>query len=462
MNTNQMRNGPALIRVLVLAEAANPEWVSVPLVGWSHAEALSRHADVHVATQVRNREAILRTGWREGVEFTAIDNESSARALWKASELVRGGSGKGWTTVTALSAIPYYHFEYLVWQRFRKDLLAGKFDIVHRLTPLSPTTPSLLASRCRRAGVPFVLGPLNGGVPWPKEFRDAQHQEREWLAYVRDAYKLLPAYRSTRDDAAAIVVGSQATYAQLSARYRDRAVYLPENAVDPARFPCVERPSPRKPLRVIFVGRLVPYKGADILIEAMAPLLSQSRLELEVVGDGPEMPKLRRLLGELGLQDRVRLAGWVPHTELHEKMAQADIFAFPSVREFGGGAVLEAMAMGLVPVVADYAGPRELVSDETGIRVRMGRRDELVAGFRRALEQLADRPDLVHTTGQRARQRVLELFTWDAKARQMREVYRWVLGARAKPDFGMAFPKCKAPRGGEAMAPRETAKLSGT
>ena len=96
--------------------------------------------------------------------------------------------------------------------------------------------------------------------------------------------------------------------------------------------------------------------------------------------------------------------------------------------------------MGLVPVVADYAGPRELVSDATGIRVPLGRRTELVAGFRRALEQLAERPDFVRTTGERARRRVLELFTWDAKARQTCDVYRWVLGARDKPDFGMPFP----------------------
>ena len=107
--------------------------------------------------------------------------------------------------------------------------------------------------------------------------------------------------------------------------------------------------------------------------------------------------------------------------------------------------MLEAMAMGLVPVVADYAGPRELVSDATGIRVPMGRRDELVAGFRRALEELADNPDVVRATGQRARQRVLELFTWDAKARQTCDVYRWVLGSREKPDFGMPFPECAPP-----------------
>lgn len=425
-------------RVLVVAEAANPEWVSVPLVGWSHARAVAEQTDAHLVTHVRNRGAIERAGWTEGVEFTAIDSEAIAAPLHRLGERLTGGQGKGWTTLAALGSFAYPYFEQLLWKHFEARLKAGEFDLVHRITPLTPTAPSPLARKLARIGVPFVLGPLNGGVPWPREFQRERRAEREWLSYVRDAYKLLPGYRATRRHAAAIVVGSGDTLAQLPAAYRDKAVYLPENAIDPARFSArVEGPVER-PLRLVFVGRLVPYKCADILLEAATELVRAGEVVVDVIGDGPQMPALRRSVEERGLEGGVELAGWIEHGEVPARMARSDVLAFPSIREFGGGVVLEAMALGLVPVIVDYAGPAELVTAETGFKIPLGSRDAITRALRERLEALVAAPQGLREMGERARRRVLGCFTWEAKARQTRAVYDWVLGRRPdKPDFGM-------------------------
>lgn len=441
--------GAATPKVLVIAEAANPEWVSVPLVGWSLARALREVADVHLVTQIRNRDAILRAGLVEGRDFTAIDSEALARPLWKLGAFLSGGEGRGWTIRQAVNTISYPYFEHLVWRRFRTAIRAGEFDLVHRVTPLSPVQPSPIAAKCRRAGVPFLLGPINGGVPWPKGFEAEMKQENEWLSRLRWVSRMLPGRRNTLR-AEAILAGSRQTISDIPARHRDRVIYLPENAIDPARFWRRADHGPALaggPLRACFIGRLVPLKGVDMLIAAAEPLLESGRMELDIVGDGPMLPALKEQARHLGAA--VRFHGWKKHEEVQDIAADCTVLTFPSIREFGGGVVLEAMALGLCPVVIDYAGPAELVTPETGYAVPIGDRAEVVAGLRAALLRCAENPAEVAQKAAAARARVDALFTWGHKAAQVREVYDWVMGVRAERPDPMAETDRAAARRGE-------------
>jgi len=419
-------------RVLLIAEAANPEWVSVPLIGWSLSQALRDVAEVHLVTQIRNRDAILRAGLVEGRDFTAIDSEAVARPLWALGSKLRMGAGKGWTTLQAINALSYPHFERLVWRKFGPDLRAGHYDIVHRVTPLSPTIASPLATKCARIGVPFVLGPLNGGVPWPRAFDAERRAEREWLSYLRGAYKAWPGRKRSLDHASAIIAGSRHTASELPAAMAAKTIYLPENAVDPARFSRGAAGAGAGPLRACFIGRMVPYKGPDMLIEAARPLLHTGQLQLEMIGDGPLLPALRSSAEGL---PGVTFHGWLAHGDVQEVAATTSLLAFPSVREFGGGVVLEAMAMGLASLIVDYAGPPELLAPGTGWKLPLGDRAAIVAGFRAELSRLADAPDEVAAAGLRAQDVVARAYTWPKKAEQVSQVYQWVLGQRSeKPD----------------------------
>jgi glycosyltransferase involved in cell wall biosynthesis len=426
------------LRVLLIAEAANPEWVSVPLIGWSLARAIAGQMPAHLVTQVRNRDAIIRAGLIEGRDFTAIDSEKFAAPLWKLGSALRGGKGVGWTTVAAVAAISYYHFEHLIWKEFGPRIQRGDFDVVHRITPLSPTTPSTLAARCARASVPFVLGPLNGGVPWPKEFTSARLKEREWLSYLRDGYKLLPGYRSTLASSTAILAGSRSTFAGINKRFHDKCLYLPENAIDPERFKAVKREASPATVRACFVGRLVPYKGPDMLLEAVAPLVRSGRLKLDIIGDGPLMPKLRSFIDQHELSSNVTLHGWIDHHLMQSKMQSSELLLFPSIREFGGGVVLEAMALGIVPVVVDYAGPGELVNDDVGFKIRLGSRAEIVGSLHRLVAGICDNPQQLASKRAAATAFIRQYFTWEAKARQIIEVYNWSLGKSPKPEFALS------------------------
>jgi glycosyltransferase involved in cell wall biosynthesis len=407
----------------------------VPLIGWSLTQALSQVCDVHLVTQVRNREAIERQGWVEGEQFTAIDSERIAAPAIRLASVFRGGNSLAWTIETAMESITYPYFEYLVWKRFRRALRAGEYDLVHRVTPVSPTAPSYIARRLARIGIPFVVGPLNGGVEWPREFSDLQRREREWLTRFRGLYRLLPGYKSLRRHASCIIAGSRATLAQLPARFRDKYLYLPENAVDPSRFSLTNQSAYRLPIKAAFVGRLVPYKGADMAIEAMEDLAREGLIEYDIYGTGPETPRLEQMIRSKGLQDSVRLRGYVPNTELQEQLVTADILVFPSVREFGGGVVLEAMALGVVPVIADYAGPTELVSEAEGYKVPMGDRRQVVASFRSVLGHITRDPRQLEAKRAACLARIALLYTWERKTEQLQQVYAWVAGRSKKPSL---------------------------
>ena len=423
-------------RVLAIAEAANPEWVSVPLVGWSLAQALREVADVHLVTQIRNREAILRAGLIEGQDFTAIDSEAVARPLWAIAEKRRMGDGKGWTTLQAINALIYPWFEHLVWNKFGAAITAGEFDVVHRITPLSPTIASPIAKKVAKAGVPFVLGPLNGGVPWPRQFDAERRAEKEWLSYLRSAYKLLPGRTSTLKHASAILVGSHHTQSEIPECYQDKTVYIPENGIDPTRFNQIAQPD-NDVLRACFVGRLVPYKGADMLIAAAADLVRAGRMTLDIIGDGPMFNHLTAQAKSLRCDTGLTFHKWVPHAEVQAILARSHILSFPSIREFGGGVVLEAMALGVVPVIVDYAGPAELVTPETGYKVPCGPKDDIIAGFRKTLTELAKEPASLEPMSRAAKDRVDAHFLWGRKAGQVRQVYDWAKSQNRseKPDI---------------------------
>jgi glycosyltransferase involved in cell wall biosynthesis len=427
-----MQHPPPRPKVLIIAEAANPEWVSVPLIGWSLANALREICDVHIVTQIRNRDAILRAGLIEGEDFTAIDSETFARPLWKLGNRLRMGKGKGWTMMQLVAAASYPYFERLVWQKFGPAICAGEYDLVHRITPLSPTLSSPIAAKIQKAGVPFILGPLNGGVPWPKGFEAERLKEREWLSYLRNAYKMLPARGATLAHASAILVGSRHTQGEIPAKHQKKCIYLPENAIDPNRFSQQARPE-NGPLRACFIGRMVAYKGPDILLEAAMPLLKQGRLILDIIGDGPLLASLK---AQAAGMENVHFHGWVDHTKVQDIMIRNSLLAFPSIREFGGGVVLESMALGLVPLVVDYAGPGELVHSGFGFKIPIGDRATIVQGFRAQLDRIATDPGKLSAMGKSAKARVDAHFTWQAKASQIVKIYDWATGERSdRPDF---------------------------
>jgi glycosyltransferase involved in cell wall biosynthesis len=423
------------MRVLLLANDCNPDWPSLPVVGYNACRGIAEHVDVVVATHIRNKENITAKGFGKAqVEY--LDNEYIASPMYKAATWLRGGKSVGWTTNIAMQYPPYLAFEWEAWKRFKDELRAGKFDLVHRVTPMSPTLPSPMAKWLKKIGVPFILGPLNGGLRWPPEFTGELKKEKERLTYLRDAYKLLPYAKSSYSKSAAILAAFQHTIDRLPPEDRDRMIDFPEVGIDPTLFGAPADRPVKEQVTFLYAGRLVPYKCPDVAVLAMAANPNLRKHKLIVAGDGPEMPHLQQIVQDNNLENCVELIGRRTQAEIGQLMRTSDILAFPSIRELGAGVVVEAMATGLPSIVVNYGGPGGLITDSNGIKVPLGDKQHLIKQFAAEMETLANDPARRATLGHQARENAVRIYDWTAKGKKTVEVYEWVLGKRtAKPGF---------------------------
>jgi glycosyltransferase involved in cell wall biosynthesis len=407
-------------RVLLLAEAANPVLTSVALIGWRLACALREVADIHLVTERRNRDDILAQGWREGVDFTAIDNRAAQGLAWRAAQALGARSGLAWSLTTGLATLAYPRFEQRVWGHFRADLRQRRFDVVHRITPVTPNAPSPLARHLRRLGIPFVVGPINGGLPWPAGFPELRALERDRWSALRPLARLDPRLAATWRDAALVLVGGR--HARRDIRGARRLAWVPENGFDPAAFPGSPPPfrQPGEALRVAFAGRLVPLKAVDVLCAAVAQVPG---ISLTVIGDGPERVALEGRAATADLAGRVMFTGLIPHAAMGPTLIGHHVFAFPSLREFGGGVVAEAMGSGLVPVVADYGGPPELVPPGCGFCVPMPDRATLQEGLVRVLSGLVNDDRLRLQVAAAAHAHAHRNLAWPGRAAAFARIY---------------------------------------
>ncbi len=151
-------------------------------------------------------------------------------------------------------------------------------------------------------------------------------------------------------------------------------------------------------LRLAAVGSLMPHKGFDLLIEALARLQRED-VTLTIAGSGPDEPQLRDLAGRLGLGDRVAFAGLIPPAQVPEFMRRADLAVMPSRYDGWGAVVNEALAVGTPVLVSEACGARSLVSQETlGAVVPSGSVEALAAALLEAVQRLdafrAARPEI--------------------------------------------------------------------
>jgi glycosyltransferase involved in cell wall biosynthesis len=289
---------------------------------------------------------------------------------------------------------------------YRRLQRSTSFDVVHQLNPVEVGISLALAD----AAVPVVLGPY---VPdWPRAPTPAG-------ALVGGVKRALRAAQQRR--AATVLLSTPAAASKLALgasahpRVRELTPGIDERRWAPGRG--------GRGQDVLVLANLEARKGVTVAVEAFARLGSDlPEARLIVAGAGPEAPAIRRLAARVVGDERVRFLGALAHERVKDVMQACDVFCLPSFGEPFGMTVLEAMACARPVVATDAGGPRYLVSQAGGRRVRPGDPGALAAALR---ELLLD-AELRRSMGEHNRRLVEERYAWRPVVDRLEDFYREV------------------------------------
>jgi glycosyltransferase involved in cell wall biosynthesis len=422
------------MRILLSVFSCGPGFGSEPGVGWHWAVELGRLGHEVVAlTNTRYRTEIEAevAGGRlpPGLTFEFYMPRWLAR-------LRAFGLRLGFLSLTE-------HLVHLMWQplayRIAKSRFAcDRFDCVHHLTYGGIRHPTFMGE----LPYPLVLGPLGGGeraplalrrgLPWGGWLKDLVRDLHTWLIRfdpitLRACTQALVIYVKTRESRDA-----------LPARFHPKIAIKMEIGIAPTAPP--ERPerAPNAPLRLLYAGRYLYWKGMHLGLRALAEARARgAAAELTMLGQGPDEAAWRALAAKLGLNPAVTWLSWVPHASMAELYRGHDALLFPSLHDSSGNAVLESLAQGLPVICLKLGGPGTIVDATCGRAVPPYGQSEAdcVTRLADAILELSRSPSLCRELGAGARARASG-FCWPKQVVRLYEDVQRRLGRDPVPTRG--------------------------
>ncbi len=306
-------------------------------------------------------------------------------------------------------------------RKIAKELArAGLIDVVFEPAPITPKGLSFMYD----LGLPVVIGPLCGGMNFPPAFADFDSLVTRWSMklgryFSRFANQVIPG----KIQADVLLAANAWTVSALPAGHRGRVIRLFESGVDLAIWkPADASPSRQdEEVRFVFSGRFVDWKGVAYLLPAFAKAAALEPLcRLDLIGGGELEDQVKAVVAQHQLTEAVRFHGWMSRPEAAQVIRQADVFVMPSLRECGGTAILEAMALGKPIIATNWGGPSDYVDASCGILVDPNSKEGFIDGLADAMVRLVRSPELRKSLGDGGQLRVRkDALDWNSKADRM-------------------------------------------
>ncbi len=348
---------PSSVNILISAFSCLPNRGSEPGVAWRWTKELAKKHRVIVLTDSTRRadiESEMATNPIKNVEFAFY------RPIWL----------KRFPLNSKTAPVLYSLWQYSIYPFARALHRQHHFDLVIHLTYGVFRQPSFLGF----LGPPFVFGPVGGGEDAPWRLKHSLPVKEKAKEILRTAFNRISALNPmlwvALSKATLILVRTPETARCMPSPFSKRAVLQREIGIDACGDSCraQHERDVRLPLKVLFVGRLLGWKGVHLALRAIqAASVAGYSLQLTIVGAGPCRDWLHQLSNQLGIDNVVHWVDHLPQDELFDLYAKHDCFLFPSLHDSSGNVVLEAQAFGLPVICLDLGGPATLVSRDSAV-----------------------------------------------------------------------------------------------
>ena len=425
--------------ILLLAYQCGDGAGSVSQIGWEWYAQLAQQHRVTLVTHSRNRAALDQAGAPlPGSDILYVDTEWFAGPLYRLASRLFPMSEH---SIFMLASLDYFLFDFIAWRHLRKLQQRGRtWQLVHRATPVTLAAPTWLA----RLGLPLVVGPVNCGLQNPSGFDSILRQDGIWLVRLRAFGRLFDGLIGSTRQATRILTATRASLESVAPCYRQRCRMMLENGVHIDRFTRLDwppAPGGTVPLRILFVGRLVPFKALELLLQAVADVRGQGwNVVLDVVGGGPMAAPWRQLAQQLGIADAVHFHGALPAPQVILQLERCHAFCLPSVRESGGAVLLEGMAAARPVIALDYGGPAEIVNGDIGALLAFESPQQVTADLGATLIDIMLRPQAWRARGLAGRRVAEQRYSWPAKVAAAALIYSEVLDGQGLAAAASGLP----------------------
>ncbi len=408
------------MRILMVAENISLRLSGETIVPWHYMlELLAAGHDLRVLCHVRVREHLRADLPPEIFARIAFAEDTRLQRCLSALERVLPHRMHDLIVNQLIAVLSQFRMRAIA----RTVIAEHAIDVVFQPAPIAAKAVSALFD----LGCPVVIGPMSGGMDLPPGFRRLDGPAvRAAIAVARGASHLLHRLIPGKRRAAALIVANDRTRAALPATDGPRIHYLMESGVDLKRWPM--RPARRDTAHAdadprvcfIFCGRFVDWKGIGYLVRAFAPLAREGGVRLDLVGDGELFAAVADQVADARLDGDVVLHGRLSVDDYIALLHETDVFVTPSLRECGGMAMMEAMAIGLPVIGVDWAGAAQYASPACALLVPPASEDALIAGLTRAMRTLRDDAALRAAMGLAARRHLEQQgLGWDTKAAEV-------------------------------------------